>query len=504
MPFARSSMAKPHRLVSALAALPGFVYVAVAGVVVAAMACKVGTRYSFNVNEGWNAYWASAAWSGADLYPPISGLRLDNYLPGWFYITGGLGRLTGDIVLAGRALSAVALLLVGLVLSLIARELVGARRGGWLAGVAFVALFGLHHQDYAAADDPQILASLLMTVALWLVVRSLDATPSPARYAGVVLLMLAAGLIKHNIVAAPLAIALFLLLSGRPRAFALFIGLSVLAVAIAGAGLYAAYGKRIFTLLLLPKPYSVAVAWDQTREQLKQYGLLLAVIPFLALRSDARTRLILVYAAVALILAAVLSGSDGVNVNVFFDFLFCIAIGLGVMGAAVTQFVRRADETPRARWAVLTGWIVVALLSPSVQAASSRDAIADAFRAVSDGTYAADLQYIRAADGPVVCRDPTLCYWAGRPQTIDLNNIRSIARADPKLEDEVVAQIASCRFALIQLGDDWDDRENGPLTDRIRDAIEEHYDKARTSKYGLYWRPRCTRLARYEFGLITL
>jgi hypothetical protein len=187
----------------------------------------------------------------------------------------------------------------------------------------------------------------------------------------------------------------------------------------------------------------------------------------------------------------VLSGSDGVDVNVFFDFLFCIAIGLGVMGAAASELIRRDGPTPPARWAAAVGWIAVALLSPGIQAASSRTTIADAFRAVTDGTYAADLQYIRAADGPVICRDPTLCYWAGRPQTIDLNNIRSIARADPALEEVVVAQIESCRFALIELGDDWDDRENGPLTDRIRDAIEEHYDKARTSKYGLYWRPQC-------------
>jgi hypothetical protein len=481
----------PHRLLAAAAALPGLAYLAIAAVVVAAMACKIGTRYSFNVNEGWNAYWASAAWSGGELYPPLSGLRLDNYLPGWFYVTGALGHVTGDVILAGRALSAMALLLIGFVLSLITRELGGGGRGGWLAGVAFVALFGLHHQDYAAADDPQIFASLLMTVAFWRTLRSLDATPSLARWAGIVALMVAAGLIKHNIVAAPLAIALFLLFSARWRALALFAGLSVVALAIVAAGLDAAFGRRVFSLLLLPKPYSAAVAWDQTRVQLEQYGLVLAAVPFLALRSDGKTRLILLYAAIALVLAAALSGSDGVDVNVFFDFLFCIAIGLGVMGGAVAQFVRRDGPPAGARWAAVAGWLAVALVSPAIQAASSREAITNAFRAVGDGTYAADLQYIRAADGAVVCRDPTLCYWAGRPQTIDLNNIRSIARAEAALEAEVVAQIESCRFALIELGEDWDDRENGPLTDRIRDAIEAHYAQARTSKYGLYWRPQC-------------
>jgi hypothetical protein len=118
-------------------------------------------------------------------------------------------------VRAGRAIAAAALLLDGAVISLIARHIIGAHKGWWLAGVAFLALFGIFHQDYAAADDPQILASLLMLVALWCVVRAADAALPTTGWAGVVLLMLVAGLIKHNVVAAPVSIALFLLLSGR-------------------------------------------------------------------------------------------------------------------------------------------------------------------------------------------------------------------------------------------------------------------------------------------------
>ena len=501
-------MVKPRRFLSAdipgaLAALPGVIHVALALVVVAALGCKVGTRFSFNVNEGWNAYWANAAWSGADLYPPLDGLRLNNYLPLWFYLTGSLGALVGDNIRAGRAIAAVALLLDGLVIALIAREVIGAakgqlrelgklgRPGWWLAGVAFVALFGIYHQDYAGADDPQVFASLFMLLALWRVIRTIDTAPTLAQWGGVVVLMILAGLIKHNIVAAPLAIGLFLLLSGRIRALIMFAGLSIVAVAIACGGLYLAYGKSVFALLLLARPYRIDIAWSQGLEQLKQYGLLLAVIPFLALRSDAKSRLVLIYAMVALALGVILSGGDGVDVNVFFDLLFGIAIGLGVMAAAVAQLVRNDGLSWSLRWAAIAGWLAVTLVSPAVALLSSREAITDAFAAVSDGTYAEDLQYIRATPGPVVCRDPTLCYWAGKPLTLDLNNIRSIAFARPALEDAVVGRIERCAFPLIQLGDDWNDPDNGPLTDRIRDAIEAHYRQVRTSKYGLYWRPTC-------------
>ena len=495
-------MVKPAKFLSAkileaLAALPGVVYVAFALLTGAALACKVGTRFSFNVNEGWNAYWAKAAWSGADLYPPLDGLRLNNYLPLWFYLTGALGALVGDNVRAGRAIAAIALLLDGAIIALIAREVIGAgrgglgRSGGWFAGVAFIALFGLYHQDYAAADDPQVLASLFMLIALWRVIRTIDTSPTLVQWGGVVLLMIIAGLIKHNIVAAPLSIGLFLLLCGRMRALITFVCLSIVAVAVACAGLYLAYGNSIFALLLLPRPYNIDIAWSQSLEQFKQYGLLLAVIPFLAWRSDAKWRLMLIYAVVSLVLGVILSGGDGVDVNVFFDLLFCIAIGLGVMGAAVAQLIRNDAKPLGLRWAAVVGWIAIALVSPVMALLSSREAITDAFAAVTGGAYAKDLQYIRDTPGAVVCRDPTLCYWAGKPLALDLNNIRSMAFARPALEGEVVARIERCEFPLIQLGDDWNDADNGPLTDRIRDAIEAHYKQVRTSKYGLYWRPTC-------------
>jgi len=484
-------MVKPPKILPALAAVPGVAYLVISLVVMAALGCKIGAKYSFNVNEGWNAYWAKAAWTGAELYPPLASLRLNNYLPLWFYLTGALGSLVGDNIRAGRAIAAAALLLDGVVIALIAREIVGARKDWWLAGAAFVALFGLFHQDYAAADDPQILASLFMLMALWRVIRTIDGSPPLAEWAGVVLLMILAGLIKHNLVAAPLSIGLFLLLYGRFRAFISFFCLSILAVAVACACLYLAYGKSMFALLLLPRPYRIGVAWSQSLDQFKQYGLLLAVIPFLALRSDAKTRLILIYAVVALVLGVVLSGGDGVDVNVFFDLLFCMAIGLGVMGAGAAQHVRNEAAPLGVRWAAVAGWIAIALLSPLIAVPSARDGIADAFAAVTDGAYADDLQYIRATPGPVVCRDPTLCYWAGKALTLDLNNIRSIAFAAPALEDEVVARIAACEFPLIQLGEDWNDPLNGPLTDRIRAAIEARYKQVRTTPYGRYWRPNC-------------
>ncbi len=486
-------MMTPPTIPSALAALPRLAYLAISAVIIAAMACKVGARFSFsNVNEGWNAYWAGAAWSGANLYPPAESLSLNNYPPVWFFLTGALGHLAGDNIRAGRAIAAVAVLLNAAVLSLIAREIVGPRKGAWLAGASFIALFGLFYQSYAAADDPQVLAGLLMMIAVWLAIRSIDATPSPASHAAIVGAMIAAGLVKHSVIAAPLAVALFFALTRRPRALAGFVAVSIVGVAMACAGLYLAFGKGIFASLLLPRPYDVEVAWAQTADQLVQYGLLLLVIPFLALRSDAGSRLIVIYAVVALVEGAALSGGYRVDVNAFFDLLCAVAIGLGVMAAAVAQYLRKPGPSGRLQWAAAAGWIAIALLPPLIAIPSASDDINDAFDAVTDDSYEAELQYVRSvAPGAVVCQDLALCYWAGQPLTLDMNSLRTLAWAVPGLEDRVVAQIERCRFALVELDADWTDEADGPLSDRMAEALTSRYAMVRENEFGLYWRPRC-------------
>jgi hypothetical protein len=487
-----AAMVKPNGILSALAAIPGLVYVAISAVIVAAMACRVGTIYSFNVNEGWNAFWASAAWNGANLYPPVGDLKLNNYPPLWFYLTGALGHLVGDDIRAGRAIAGAALLLNGAVISLIAREIIGAGKSCWLAGAAFVAIFGLFYPEYAAADDPQVAASLLMNIALLLVVRRIGEASSSVFYAGVVLLMLVAGLIKHNIFGVPLSLALFFLLYRKPRALISLIGMSVVGGAVACAGLYLAYGKGVFTSLLLPRAYHIDVAWEQTGTEMARYGLLLAVIPFLATRSDLKSRLILIYATVSLVQGAVLAGGYDVDVNVFFDLLFCISVGLGVMADAALQFIRSEGRSWASRWAAVACWISIALLPPLLEMPSARQQLGDAFAAVRDTSYEAELRYIRSSPaGRVVCEDLAYCYWAGRPLSLDLNTLRIVVWSNPEVENEVVKRIERCDYALILLKDDWTDRVDGPLTDRIRDTLVSRYEQVRATAFGLYWRPRC-------------
>ena len=59
--------------------------------------------------EGWNAYLQDAAASGRRLYPSADDLTGNNYPPLSFYAVGYLGKIFGDNLFVGRALSIVAL-----------------------------------------------------------------------------------------------------------------------------------------------------------------------------------------------------------------------------------------------------------------------------------------------------------------------------------------------------------------------------------------------------------
>src|SRR5436853_5039426 len=79
-------------------------------------------------NEGWNAYHADQAMRGvAQLYPPPDGLVANNYPPLSYYLIGWLGRLFGDPLYVGRALSLIATFGIGAAAAALVRQFGGSR-----------------------------------------------------------------------------------------------------------------------------------------------------------------------------------------------------------------------------------------------------------------------------------------------------------------------------------------------------------------------------------------
>jgi hypothetical protein len=468
----------------------------IAGATIACALCRIGVPYSFNVNEGWNAYWASAAWNGSELYPPPNGLRLDPYLPLWFYVTGALGHLLRDNITAGRVVATLALFLNSAVVFMIVRQLTKRQTSAWFAAATFLALCGLFFADYVAANDPQLAANLLMTVALFLFVRKAEGRDTLHSRLLIVTLLLAAGLIKHNVLAVPISIAIFLLIYRRME-FLAFAAWSTAGLIVVCAMLYLIFHTNLFASLLFPRSYDVSSAWEQTTDQLASFNLLLLVVPFLALQASPAVRLIFIYTVVSLMEGLILSGGFGVDVNVFLDFAIATAIGIGLLQNATLRAV--GNQPGRWQTAVsLAVWIAVALTPFVLASQQGFQKTKEIFNTLTNNPQRADVAYIKTKPGPAICENPALCYWAGKDFGVDVNNLKILTFGQPQVERELIAQLTSCFYAVIQVStDDWDDDEDGRFTAAIIGILKKDYTIAWKNGETQYFVPcRCTTISR--------
>jgi len=115
-------------------------------------------------NEGWNAYFADAAMGRMALYPSRDLLITNNYPPLSFYITGGLGRLIGDPILAGRLLSLVAVAVIAAGVALMVKRLGGGTLEACIGAAYFVATMCRFFSSYTGTNDPHLLAQAIMTL----------------------------------------------------------------------------------------------------------------------------------------------------------------------------------------------------------------------------------------------------------------------------------------------------------------------------------------------------
>ena len=156
-----------------------------------------------NFNEGWNGYHQLAAQRGENVYPPSSALYFNNYPPLSFLLVGYVGRLGLDVVLVGRLISTLSVLATAIFCGVTLSNLTDRTwRTTALGASICLASLCVASTGYVGVNDPQFLAHALMTAALAAYTRSADGSLKST-----VVLMALAGMTKHNILAAPLAVA---------------------------------------------------------------------------------------------------------------------------------------------------------------------------------------------------------------------------------------------------------------------------------------------------------
>jgi hypothetical protein len=410
----------------------------------------IGVLAPLDPNEGWNAAHALSLLSGHGLYPPPQSLMVNNYPPLSFYAVAALTRLTGDAVIAGRILSLLAFFGATAGIAGVMRQWGLSAHATWVAVLFFAATL-LIASDYVGMDDPQLLGHTVQLGALLLLLRG--------RLLGAAAVFAAGLLVKHNLVALPLAAALWLW--RRDSKAGLRFVLAGLGFSILGLGLFRlSYGINLLSVIASSRLASLANLEQAVR------NLWWAVLPLagLALVKDARRDFCLIYAGAALAVGLGFSLGDGVDVNVFFDLAIACAFALGL-----------AAETNSARAALCALPLPLFLM---INFHDNNYFFTADFRAQS----ARDIAFLKSHPGPALCDQLSLCLWAGKGAAVDVFNSGEQIKTGARDPSQLAGMIAARHFAVLQL---LDLDELGPL----RGTIEKNYRAVHSDDNGTYFTP---------------
>jgi hypothetical protein len=441
-------------------------------------AVVAGLPVPLDPNEGWNAYHALHAMSGGALYPPPGSFLFNNYPPLSFYVIGGLGALIGDNIVAGRIVSLLAVLGIAAGIHFAARRMRADFGPSLFAALMFVGGL-LVFTDYVGMDDPQLLGHALATAGLLLLLRE----PRTARVtvcAG--LLMTLAFFIKHNLVAMPVALALWLALFDRRNALWFagsgmvfgMIGLLLFRITTGMALLSVLNSARVYSVTLLSGALGDWLVWADV----PLFGLVALLV---VRRGDPDVILCALYAAVAIGVGGVFAGGAGVDMNIWFDAMIALALASALVLDRLTK-----PGTFRAGLALIYALPLFAgIVLNWDDIWLERDFW---LHPMADETAMArsDIAFLQSHNGPALCEMLSLCYWAGKPEEADIFNLGQAYATHKRSDSALVQAIAGKRFAAIE----FDSLDNFALTPRIKQSLLKSYRIDHANDEGVFLVPR--------------
>ena len=439
----------------------------------------IGLMMPFDPNEGWNAYYGAAAMAHGTPYPPPQSFMTNNYPPLSFYIVGALGRVLGDLIVAGRPLSLVAFLAVAGSIAAALRMMACSVSEAAFGALVFAACL-LLNSDYVGMDDPQLLGHAIAMAGFLLVLRQRRDLLTLATAA---LLFTLAFFIKHNLVVLPVAVTAWLALYDRRSALRLAIagGVFLIVGLIAFRLIYGLdlpgvlHSARIFALHDFAVNLSSWLIWGLL-------PLIAAGFLFAARRDDEFIVLCALYASIGFLVGASYFGGAGVDVNAMFDADIALAL---VAGLALNRLSGRG--------AIYASALVSAFLLPlaiGLCIEFNSDWLEGDywFHPMRDEAALAkqDITFLRAHNGSALCETLAYCYWAGKAPEVDVFNTGQQFATHSRSDDELVQTIAAHRFAALQ----FDSYSPFALGGRVRIAVDRAYRVDHANDDGVFLVPR--------------
>ncbi|HEV3500371.1 MAG TPA: hypothetical protein VGZ92_08590 [Bradyrhizobium sp.] len=391
--------------------------------------------------EGWNSYLQDAAAAGLPIYPPAGSLVGNNYPPLSFYAIGFIGKAFGvDNLFAGRVVSFVALVAVAIEIFLAVRILVGGRAGAAIGALWYLAIMARNSTIYVGTNDPQLGGEAIMGAALvWFLSRyRAGRSPTPS-----LLLMVAAGFWKHNIIAIPVTAISWVFITRSRYAVRPAI-ISAAACMIGIACCVFIFGSDFLPNLLANRQYALSHVIGNIGH-LQWSGLALFIWAgwaFSARKSEA-ARFTAFHIGSSLFACILQWFGHGVSRNAEFDLILALGIGLGVVFTRI-----------EAAWLakrIGAGWcrdLMIAVLLLRLVASDRQETallmLSSDFRSslyTRQQNILTDAARVAAMPGDVACDIKIMCRLAKKPFVVDEFKIEELIATGNATTAEVASML---------------------------------------------------------------
>jgi hypothetical protein len=410
---------------------------------------RIPSRFEINYNEGWNAYLQSKAAAGVPLYGAPPQFLFVGYPPLSFHLAGAVGRIAGNVLMAGRWISAGSFFAIALLIGMTVRRLTGLARSGVYAGLAFIIFVGVFEPDYIGMNDPHLLGMAFGMAGLCCLV----AAGSTGWMLGLSATLFAVSLFtKQSLMAVPAAAAIWLLATSR-RGLVRWLAASA-AVSVALLALvFVLDGRYFLAHLAFKRSYSFENAWTGAAwgPYLVLFQTAIAVAFGWAVFGRGAMRLLV---AASLVLshafAAWFALGDGVNRNILFEPLVWLAVALGLAAPYAARWTAGQPQ----RKAVMTGLLLLPLLGCGAWLLIGR-VHSDYFewerRIETEAEFARTVQAVGATPGDALCERPLVCFLAGKPQVYDAYVMQQRLQTGSLSEADLMRLLDQGRFGAVQL-----------------------------------------------------
>jgi len=412
---------------------------------------RIFANVEVNYNEGWNAYRAAMVASGIPLYgaPPQGFGTGTAYPPLSFHLIGLLGTAS-TFTTIGRWVSLISLIGAGVFVSLIVRRAGGSRQTAVFSFLLYEIGIALLRPDRIGMFDPQLLGEALSAAGLYFYVRNPDSNRLLCVSA---LLFCLAGFTKHNLIAFPAAVAIDLLLRSF-RAFATWTAALLLSAGLLTALTFLIDG-RYFLLHLLGggggRTYSYWIAWSQFHHYVEKFQSLLVIGTAWSIFGFRSRRVFALAFVLSHVLAILLAGGFGVDLNIFFNAFAAtvIACGIALSDMSFTPIgLRPALLSSTAALMFALFFISIMIFVPGQL---RRDRGKMRVLAVHENEFRSAVGFVRMRPGPALCESLLLCYEAGKPFEFEPFSVRDQIQTGRINEDEVLQLLRTHHFQIVQI-----------------------------------------------------